>query len=137
MHFPKDWYTHIKHNEGSYEMVKLMNGVSIDESTEPSLKPLQRLRYDNKSTTREYVARLDVKADRLWQSRSTRRFSDVKMFNPHAKSGSKSGRILSPRGDQKNKNKKRVVEWEKSTFRWFFMHWKRRPTSHQSDETTR
>ena len=118
MHCPKGGYTHIRHNEIRDEMAKLMDEVCYDVSIEPNLQPLQSERFDNKSTTREDEARLDIKANGLWESRFTRTFFDVKVFNPHAKSCPKNiaDAYKYHEAIKKSKYEERVIKVEKSTF---------------------
>ena len=77
--------THIRHNEVRDTFADLMNEVCHDVQIEPKLQPLQGESFVNNSTTTEDEARLDIKANRIWGSRFSRAFFDVKIFKPHAK----------------------------------------------------
>ena len=81
--------TRIRHNEIRDTFGNLMNEVSRDVEIEPKLQPLQRESLINNSTTTEDEARLDIKANRLWDLRLSRSFFDVKIFKLHAKQSRK------------------------------------------------
>ena len=76
----------MRHNEIRDTFGKLMDEVCYDVELEPKLQPLEGESFDNKSTTTEDEARLDIKANGLWDTRFSRTFFDVKIFNPLAKS---------------------------------------------------
>ena len=63
-----------------------MDNVCHDVQIEPKLQSLDWEIFSSNSTTTDDDARLDIKANGLWGSRFNRTFSDVKIFNPHAKS---------------------------------------------------
>ena len=56
--------------------------VCDDVELEPILQPLHGETFANKSTTTEEEARLDIKANGLWESRFTKTFFDVKVVQP-------------------------------------------------------
>ena len=62
-----------------------MDEVCHDVQVEPQIQLLQGESFDNRSTTTEDDARLDIKANGLWGSKFSRIFFDVKVFNPLAK----------------------------------------------------
>ena len=74
--------------------------------------------FDNKSTTTEDEARLDIKANRLWDSRFNRTFFDVKIFNPLAKSCPKQIKEAYKYHEalKKLKYEQRIIEVENSSF---------------------
>ena len=86
LHCAKGGYTHMRHNEIRYTFANLMKDVCSAFELEPKLQPLEGKSFDNKTTTTENEARLDIKANGLWETRFNRTFFDVKIFNPHAKS---------------------------------------------------
>ena len=86
LHCAKGGFTHQRHNEIRDTFARFMDEVCHDVEIEPHLQSLQSESFDNRSTTTEDDARLDIKANGLWGSRFTRTFFDVKIFNPHAKS---------------------------------------------------
>ena len=63
----------------------LMKDVCFDVELEPKFQPLEEF-FDNKITTTEDEARLDIKENGLWETSINRTFFDVKIFNPQAKS---------------------------------------------------
>ena len=63
-----------------------MKDVCFDVELEPKLQPIEGESFDNKTTTTEDEARMDIKANGLWETRFNRTFFDVKIFSPRAKS---------------------------------------------------
>ena len=66
-----------------------MNELCHDVEVEPKHQSLQNESFVNNSTTTEGEARLDIQANGLWGSRSSRAFFDVKSFNRHVKTSRK------------------------------------------------
>ena len=75
----------MRHNGIRDTFAKLMRDICFDVELEPKLQPLGGESFDSRTTTTKYTARLDIKANGLWETRFNRTFFDVKMFNPHAK----------------------------------------------------
>ena len=94
-----------------------MKDVCFDVELEPKLQPLGKS-FDNKTTTTEDEARLDIKANGLRETRFNRTFFDVKIFNPHAKSCPRTIKeAYKPHGAQKLlKYEQRIVVVENSSF---------------------
>ena len=65
LHCAKGGYTHLRHNEIRDTFAKLMDEVCHDVELEPKLQPLEGETFDNKTTTTEDEARLDIKANGL------------------------------------------------------------------------
>ena len=86
LHGAKGGYTHLRHNEIRDVIANLIDDVCHGVKIEPKLQSLDGEIFPSNSTTTDDDARLDVKANGLWVSRFNRTFSDVKIFNPHAKS---------------------------------------------------
>ena len=86
LHCLKGRYTHLRHNEIRDCFGELLNQVCHDVEIEPKLLPLQGESFASNSVTKDDEARLDIKANGLWESRFHRTFFNVKVFNPHAKS---------------------------------------------------
>ena len=82
-HCAKGGYTHLRHNEIRDTLAKLIGDVCNDVEIEPKLQPLEGETFD-KSTSTDDEARLDIKANGLFDSRFCRTFFDVKIFNPFA-----------------------------------------------------
>ena len=61
------------------------NSTYLQPPVEPKLQRLERESFEYKSTCTEDEARLDIRANGLWDSQFSRRYFDVKMFNPLAK----------------------------------------------------
>ena len=74
--------------------------------------------FVHKTTTTEDEARLDIKANGLWDSRFCRTFFDVKIFNPLAKSCPKdiNEAYKFHETQKKLKYESRIINVEKSTF---------------------
>ena len=96
----------------------LMNEFCHDVEIEPKLQPLQGETFVNISNTTEDEARLDIKKNRLWGSRFSRTFFDVKIFNPQAKTSQKLHKdAYKYQETQKNsKYKQRILNVEQSSF---------------------
>ena len=83
---PKGGYTHIRQNDICDPFANLLNEVCDDDEIEPCLQSLQDENFANRTNNAEDDARLDIKANGFFDSRFSRAFFDVKMFNPFAKS---------------------------------------------------
>ena len=77
--------TPIGDNEIRDTFANLMENVCSDVELELKLQPLEGESFDDRTTTTEVEARLDTKANCLWETRFNRTFFDVKILNPHAK----------------------------------------------------
>ena len=67
---PKGEYTHMRHNGLCDSFENLLNDICHDVKIEPHLQPLQGETFTFKSTTTDDDdARLDIKANGLWESR--------------------------------------------------------------------
>ena len=69
-----------------YTFTKLLGVVFNDVEIEPQLQPLEGETFDNKSTSTEDEARVDIKANGLFDSSICRTYFDVGIFNPFANS---------------------------------------------------
>ena len=118
LHCAKAGYTHLRHNEIRDTFAKLMDEVCHDVELEPKLQPLEGETFDNKTTTTEDEARLDIKANGLWDTRFSRTLFDVKIFNPMAKSCPKDVNAAYKHHEalKKLKYKQRVIDVENSSF---------------------
>ena len=86
LHCPRGGYTQLRHNDIRDSFANLPEEICFDVEIEPNLLPPQGESFANKTTSTEDDARLDIKANGLWDSRFTKTFFDVKIFNPFAKS---------------------------------------------------
>ena len=86
LHCLKGGYTHMRHNELRYSFANFLSDVCHDVEIELYLQPLQGETFALKSTTSDDDARLDIKANGIWESRFNKTYFDVKIFNPLAKS---------------------------------------------------
>ena len=59
-----------------------MKEFCYDVEIEPKLQPLEGETFVDETTTTEDEARIDIKANGLWDSRFRRTFFNVKIFNP-------------------------------------------------------
>ena len=118
LHCAKGGYTHMRHNEIRDTFANLMKDVCFDVELEPKLQPLEGESFDNKTTTTEDEARLDIKANGLWDTRFNRTFFDVKIFNPHAKSCPRNIKEAYKlhEAQKRLKYEQRIVEVENSSF---------------------
>ena len=89
LHCPKGGYTIVRHNEIRDTFANLMSEVCRDVAVVPLLQPLDGETFDRNATATD-DARLDIKANGLWGTVFERTFFDVKIFNPLAKSCSKT-----------------------------------------------
>ena len=89
LHCSKGGYTHMRHNDS---FANLLSDSFHDVEIETHLQPLQGETFAPKSTTTVDDARLDVKANGLWESRFNKTYFDVKNFNPLAKCCPESSR---------------------------------------------
>ena len=76
----------MRHNESRDTLANLMKDVCFDVELEPKLQPLEGESFVNRTTATDDEARLDFKANGLWETRFNPTVFDVKIFNPHAKS---------------------------------------------------
>ena len=67
-----------------------MREVCYDVEIEPKLQPLEGESFFHKTTTTEDEARLDIKANGLWDSRFCRTFFDFTIFFPLARTRPKN-----------------------------------------------
>ena len=68
------------------EFAYLLSQVCHDVKIEPGIQPADDATFQNRSTTTDPNARLDVQASGFWGTRFHRTFFDVKVFNPFAAS---------------------------------------------------
>ena len=118
LHCAKGGYTHIRHNGIRDTFANLTNEVCHDVEIEPKLQPLQGEIFVNNSTTTEDEAQLDIKANRLWGSRFSRAFVDVKICNPHAKTSRKLHKNAYKYHEtlKNSKYQQRILNVEQSSF---------------------
>ena len=118
LHCPRGGYTHLRHNDIRDSFANLLEEICFDVEFEPNLLPLQGESFANKTTSTEDDARLDIKAIGLWDSRFTKTFFDVKIFNPFAKSCPKNieDAYSYHENIEKMKYEPRIINVEKGTF---------------------
>ena len=118
LHCPKGGYTHIRHNDIRDSFANLLNEVCDDVEIEPCLQTLQGEAFANRTTTTDDDARLDIRANGLWENRFSKTFFDVKIFNPHARTCPKDidGAYKMHEQIKKLKYEQRIREVENSTF---------------------
>ena len=76
LHCPKGGYTHTRHYELRDSIGNVLSDVCHDVQTEPHLQPLQGEIFALKSTTTDDDARLDIKANGLWESSFNKTYFD-------------------------------------------------------------
>ena len=62
LHCAKGRYTHMRHNENRDSFPNLMKDICSDVELELKLQPLEGESFDNRTTTTEDGARLDIQA---------------------------------------------------------------------------
>ena len=114
----KGGYTQMRHNEIRDTFASVMKEACYDVEIEPKLQPLEGESFVHKTTTTEDEARLDIKANGLWDSRFCRTFFDVKIFNPLARTCPKNVNEAYKfhESQKKLKYESRIINVEKSTF---------------------
>ena len=102
----------MRHNELRDFSADLLNDVCHDVEIEPHLQPLQGETFALKSTTTDDDARLDIRANGLWESRFNKTYFNVKIFNPLPKScpESSSETYKYHESNKKNKYELRITE---------------------------
>ena len=64
----------MRHSEIRGTFANLMKDVCFDVELEPKIQSLEVESFDNRTTTTEDEARLDIKANGLWETRFNRTF---------------------------------------------------------------
>ena len=85
LYCPKGEYTQMAHNEIRDSFANFLCNVCHDVEIEPHLRPLEGETFAPKSTTNLDDARLDIKANGLWESRFNKTYFDKKKFQPAGK----------------------------------------------------
>ena len=67
------------------ELFTLSHSLQCNKGGHTQMRPLKGESFVHKTTTTEDEARLDIRANGLWDSRFCRTFFDVKRFNPLAR----------------------------------------------------
>ena len=118
LHCPKGGFTHIRHNDIRDSFANLLDEVCDNVEIEPCLQPLQGETFANRSTTTDDDARLDIKANGLWESRYSKTYFDVKVFNPYARTCSRNipDSYRQHESSKKLKYEQRIVDVEKGSF---------------------
>ena len=117
LHCAKVGYTHMRHNETSDTFANLMKDLCFDVELEPKLQSLEGESFDNRTTTTEDEAKLDIKANGPWETRLNT-FFDVKIFIPHSKSCFRTIKEAYKlhEAQKRLKYEQRIVEVEDSSF---------------------
>ena len=108
----------MRHDEIRDTFAKIMKDVCFDVEVEPKLQRLEGESFEYKSTCTEDEARLDIRANGLWDSLFSRTFFDVKIFNPLAKSCPKEVKEALKYHEtlKKLKYERRILDVENSSF---------------------
>ena len=116
LHCAKGGYTHLQHIEIRDTFAQLLGDVCNDVQIGPKLQPLEGWTFDNKSTSTEDEARLDIKANGLFDSRFCRTFFEI--FNLFANSCRKQipEAYKHHEASKKRKYEQRIINVEKSSF---------------------
>ena len=114
----------IRHNRVRYITAQLLTEVCPNVGIEPTLQPLTGESFPLRSTNVEEGARLDIRAQDFWDSSKRSTFFDVRVFNSHAPSNSKSSTSACYRRHEKEKRReyeRRILEVEHGTFTPLFL----------------
>ena len=76
----------LRHNDIRDLTIELMTETCHNVAVEPKLQPITGEAFRYRSTNIEEEARLDIKANGFWGSKSSCAFFDVRVFNPYAQS---------------------------------------------------
>ena len=108
----------MRHNDFCVSFANLLRDVFHDVKIKPHLQPLQGETFARKPTTTDDDARLDIKANGLWESRFNKTYFDVKVFNPQAKTcpESSSDAYKYLESFKKNKYEQRITGFEIAIF---------------------
>ena len=119
LHCGKGCYTHNRHDEIRDTFAKIMEDVCFDVEVEPNFQRLEGESFEYKSTCTEDEARLDIRANGLCDSRFSRTYFYIKIFNPLAKSCPKEVKKEAYKYHETLKNLKyeqRILDVENSSF---------------------
>ncbi len=118
LHCAKGGYSHIRHNEIRDTFASLLKEACYDVEIEPKLQSLQGESFPKKTTSTDDDARLDIKANGLWDTRFSKTFFDVKIFNPLASSCPKTPKEAYSYQEQTKRLKyeTRIIEVEINSF---------------------
>ena len=116
---PKGALPSIRHNQIWDITAQLLTEVCPNVGIEPTLQPLTGESFPLTSTNVEKRARLDIRAQNFWDRSKRSAFFDIRVFNSHAPSNSKSTTKACYRRHEIEKRReydKRVIEVEHGTF---------------------
>ena len=116
---PKGALPSIRHNQVRDITARLLTEVCPSVGIEPTLQPLNGESFPLRSTNTEEGARLDIRAQNFWDTSKRSAFFDVRVFNSHAPSTSKSTTKACYRRHEREKRReyeRRVLEVEHGTF---------------------
>ena len=116
---PKGALPPIRHNCVRDIMAHLLAEMCPNVGIEPNLQPLTGESFPLKSTNVEEGARLDLRAQGIWDSSKRSAYFDVHVFNSYAPSNSKSSTKACYRRHEKEKRReyeRRILEVEHRTF---------------------
>ena len=109
----------IRHNQVRDITAWLLAEVCPSVGIEPTLQPLNGESFPLRSTNTEEGARVDIRAQNFWDTSKRSAFFNVRVFNSHAPSNSKSTTRGCYRRHEKEKRReyeRRVLEVEHGTF---------------------
>ena len=98
---------------------RLLTEVCPSVGIEPTLQPLNGESFPLRSTNMEEGARLDIRAQNFWDTSKRSTFFDVRVFNSHASSNSKSTTkacYMRHEREKRREYERRVLEVEHGTF---------------------
>ena len=102
---PYGGFPSIRHNEIRDVTTAMSRQVAHNASLEPSLQPLSGERFQHRSATTDYHARLDIGVTGLWGSRFERTLIDARVINRHALSNRAAPLSIVYRNHEKEKKR--------------------------------
>ena len=114
---PKGALPSIRHNHVRDIMAHLLTEVCPNVGIEPNLQPLTAESFPLRSTNVKEGARLNIRAQDLWDSSKRSAYFDVRVFSSYAPSNSKSSTKACYRRHEKEKRREYIREefWKWST----------------------
>ena len=116
---PKGALPSIRHNQVRDITARLLTEVCPSAGIEPTLQPLNGESFPLRSTNTEEGARLDIRAQNFWDTSKRSAFFDVRVFNSHAPSNSKSTTkacYMRHEREKRREYERRILEVEHGTF---------------------
>ena len=109
----------LRHNAIRDIFGQLLTEMCPNMGIEPMLQPLSGETYHHRSTSTKDGARLDIRAQNIWNKSQSSTYFNVRVFNSHALSNRTSSTDACYRREEQEKRRvyeKRILEVEHGTF---------------------